>query len=64
MLAAANWQEYVQKALLLAQNPEVLSDLRYQIPQLVKNSPLMDGESYCQAVEKLYIRLYKNRCLS
>ena len=64
MLAAANWQEYVQKALLLAQNPELLQDLRHQIPQLVKNSPLMDGKSYCQAVEKLYIRLYKNRGLS
>ena len=64
MLAAANWQEYVQKALLLAKNPELLQDLRHQIPQLVKNSPLMDGKSYCQAVEKLYIRLYKNRGLS
>lgn len=64
MLAAANWQEYVQKALLLAQNPELLQDLRSQITQLVKSSPLMNGRDYCQAVEKLYIRLYEKRCLS
>ena len=64
MLAVANWQEYVQKALLLAKNPELLQDLRHQIPQLVKNSPLMDGKNYCKAVEKLYICLYKKSCLS
>lgn len=42
MLAAANWQEYVEKALLLAKNPELLQDLRHQIPQLVKKKTI-DG---------------------
>jgi predicted O-linked N-acetylglucosamine transferase (SPINDLY family) len=41
----------------LGNNPDILCDLRFQLRDMVKNSPLMDEQGYAAQVEKLYHRL-------
>lgn len=53
-LACATREEYVAKAVALAKDKELLSTLHQQIPVMMKDSPLMDGPAYVQAVEDMY----------
>ena len=56
-MATDNAEEYVEIAAALGNNPDILCDLRFQLRDMVKNSPLMDEEGYAAQVEKIYHRL-------
>ncbi|ORU00509.1 TPR domain protein, putative component of TonB system [Anaerovibrio sp. JC8] len=49
--------EYVEIAAALGNNPDVVADLRLQLRDMVKASPLMDEAGYAAQVEQLYHQL-------
>ena len=53
-LAAGDADEYVNIAARLADDKEILCLLHQEVRNLLCHSPLLDGESYCREVEKLY----------
>ncbi|WP_072000133.1 hypothetical protein [Selenomonas ruminantium] len=53
-LACATFAEYIAKAVALAMDKDLLQALHQQIPQLMQESPLMNGAAYVQAVEDMY----------
>ena len=53
-LAAFSPQEYIERAVLLAKNPELLAGLQANLRHIMEKSPLMDGQAYLQAVENAY----------
>lgn len=53
-MAADNAEEYVEIAATLGNNPDILRDLRFQLRDMVKSSPLMDEQGYAAQMEKLY----------
>lgn len=56
-LAAGDADGYVQIAVRMAEDKELLRLLHRELRGLLKVSYLMDGEKYCRAVENLYRRL-------
>ena len=60
-LIAHSEAEYIEKAVLLAQNPEILAALRVNLRQMVLASPLVDCKAYTRDLEEILIRLYKGR---
>lgn len=56
-LAAGDADGYVQIAVRMAEDKELLRLLHRELRGLLKASYLMDGEKYCRAVENLYRRL-------
>ena len=58
-LAAASDEEYVEKAVALAKDPELLAVLHEKIPELMKSSPVMDGAGYVRDVEAAYLRMWQ-----
>ena len=56
-LAAADDAGYMERAVMLAQNMDVLTFLHKNLRRMLQTSPLMDGYSYCRDVEKLYFLL-------
>ncbi len=45
-LIAKNWQEYEQKAVSLAQNPAMFSQLKQQLTAQIKSAPLSDSSAF------------------
>ena len=60
-LAAQNKEEYVNIAVSLAQDKELLIALRRNLRSMMKKSPLMDGKAYMRDLEELYLNLIKNK---
>ncbi|MBP3819598.1 MAG: hypothetical protein J6H31_14995 [Butyrivibrio sp.] len=58
-LAAKNKEEYVNIAVALAQDRELLIALRQNLRSMMKKSPLMDGKAYMRDLEELYQNLMK-----
>ena len=58
-LAAASDEEYVEKAVALAGDRELLAVLHEKIPELMKSSPVMDGAGYVRDVEAAYLRMWQ-----
>lgn len=56
-LAAADDAGYLERAVMLAQNMDILAYLHKNLRHMLQNSPLMDGHRYCREVEKLYLNL-------
>ena len=54
-LAAADDAGYMERAVMLAQNMDILTFLHKNLRHMLQISPLMDGYSYCREVEKLYL---------
>ena len=54
-LAAADDAGYMERAVMLAQNMDILTFLHKNLRHMLQTSPLMDGDSYCREVEKLYL---------
>ena len=56
-LAAPDDAGYVERAVMLAQNMDILTFLHKKLRHMLQTSPLMDGYRYCREVETLYFRL-------
>lgn len=52
--------EYVEKAVLLASDWELLHDLHLQLRNIMEASPLMDKEGYMRDLENNYRRIWQN----
>ena len=53
-LTAEKADEYVEKAILLGNNPEVVAELRRELRGIVEHSPLMDEKAYARLVEDAF----------
>lgn len=61
-LIAENLREYTGKAVQLAKNGMLLNRLHRELPELVRNSRLMDGKGYMQELEKSYRQIWGLYC--
>lgn len=61
-LIAENLREYSAKAIQLAKNGVLLNRLHRELPDLVKNSRLMDGKAYMQDLEDAYRQIWDLYC--
>ena len=62
-LAVDSYEEYVNRAVMLAGDWELLEILRKNLRAMMKNSPLMNSEEYVRAVEKVFIEILNKRRL-
>jgi len=53
-LVAGSWEEYQERAVALAADPERLASLRRDLRRRIRESPLMDGASLARRVEEKY----------
>lgn len=60
-LAAATTQDYVARAVQLAQDQELLNALHIRLRQMLRSSPLMDVTRYVGEIETLYEWLWQER---
>ena len=56
-LAVDSYDDYVQRAVLLAGDWELISILRQNLRTMLEKSPLMDAESYVREMEQAFIDL-------
>lgn len=56
-LAVDSYDEYINRAIMLAGDWELLTILRKNLRTMMKKSPLMDSESYVRELEKVFIRI-------
>ena len=61
-LSVASWEEYIAKAVALAEVRILLQNLHEQIPAMFKSSSVMDGKSYVQDVEQAYREIWQIWC--
>ena len=54
-LAVASYDEYVQRAVLLASDWEFLSIFRKNLRTMLMTSPIMDWNSYVREIEQAFI---------
>ena len=59
---ADNEDEYINKAIYLANDIELLSNIRKNLRNLMKKSPLTDGKVFTKKLESLYRNVWKNHC--
>lgn len=52
-------EEYIQKALLLAQDRELLNALHLGLRSMMENSPIMNEKQYMQELEQGYKRIWQ-----
>lgn len=52
-------EEYIQKALLLAQDRELLNALHLGLRNMMENSPIMNEKKYMQELEQGYKRIWQ-----
>ena len=56
-LAVATYDEYIDRAIMLAGDWELLTILRKNLRTMMKKSPLMDSQNYIREVEEIFIKL-------
>lgn len=61
-LAASSVDEYIERAVLLAENPELLQGLQQNIRSMMEKSPLMDRKLYMQDIQAAYRKIAKKNC--
>ena len=59
-LIAHTQQEYIDKAISLAYDPERRINLRSNLRKQMAESPLCDGDSLANAIENAYLEMWKN----
>lgn len=57
-LAAPDAQSYVERAVAVAGDVQLLTMLRQQLRGMMRRSPLMDGPGYAREVESLYRQIW------
>jgi protein O-GlcNAc transferase len=55
-------EEYIAKAVELAQNPAKLAELRSSLQQRMKDSPLCNAKRMAQEIEAAYRQMWQNWC--
>ena len=58
-LAATTAEEYVEKAVALSEDKELLTALHRNLRPMMQKSPLMDGRSYVREVEGMYEKIWQ-----
>ena len=58
-LIANSLQEYEQKALDFAQNPEKLAQIKHKLSTHIKNANLFNSAQFARDLEQTYVNLYK-----
>ena len=58
-LAVKNFSEYVERAVTLASDKELLEVLHKNLRLMMKNSPLINEKLYAEEVEKFYLHILK-----
>ena len=61
-LVANSSRDYVAKAVQLASNGILLNKLHRELPDMMRNSRLMDGKAYMQDVEAAYKKIWQHYC--
>ncbi len=61
-LVAGSSRDYVAKAVQLATNGILLNKLHRELPDMMRNSRLMDGKAYMQDVEAAYKKIWHHYC--
>ncbi|MBR2518673.1 MAG: hypothetical protein IKE46_02625 [Selenomonadaceae bacterium] len=56
-LAVDNVDDYISRAVMLANDTELLTLLRRNLRGMMKNSPLMDGKTYIRNIEKVFAQI-------
>ena len=56
-LAVDNVDEYISRAVMLANDWDLLALLRRNLRDMLKNSPLMDGKTYVRELEKFFVEI-------
>ncbi len=58
--AASNFEEYIQRAVALANDTDLLKNLRVNLRDVMKNSHLMNAAEYVKELEEFYIAAVEN----
>ena len=58
-LAVATYDDYVERAIALAGDWELLAILRKNLRGMMKKSPLMDSENYIREVEAAFKKILR-----
>ncbi|BAL84162.1 hypothetical protein SELR_24540 [Selenomonas ruminantium subsp. lactilytica TAM6421] len=58
-LVAFSIEEYIERAVMLAENPELLTGLQTNLRHIMENSPLMDRQGYVRMVESVYADMWE-----
>ena len=58
ILAVTSYDEYVKRAVALANDTELIAILRKNLRVMMKKSPLMDSEGYIRAAEQAFIEVF------
>ena len=56
-LAVASYDEYINRAVMLANDWELLALLRKNLRTMMKKSPLMDSENYMREIQEAFIKI-------
>lgn len=59
-LAVSNLTEYIQRAVALANDKDLLQVLHKNLRAMFQNSPLMDAENYVREVEEIYLQIWND----
>lgn len=57
-LTAATEEEYIAKAINLANSPDLLNELHGNLRQIMQNSPVMDAKNYLTEIQSAYEEIY------
>lgn len=57
-LAAPDLADYIERAVALAQDRQLLTALHEQLPQMMRESPLMNAQLYLSEVEQAYWQVF------
>ena len=58
-LIAGSTEEYIERAVLLARDRELLGALQMAVPRMMRASPLMDAAGYVRAMETAYQMIWE-----
>jgi len=57
-LAVSNLNEYIQRAIYLANDKDLLQVLHKNLRTMFQNSPLTDTENYVREIEEIYLQIW------
>jgi protein O-GlcNAc transferase len=58
-LVADSTSSYIERAVNLAEDKELLINLRKSLRQQMKDSPLCDAESFAKNIEDVYLNIWE-----
>ena len=63
-LAVSNIEEYIQRAVYLANDKDLLAILHKNLRTMFETSPLMDSKNYIKEIEEIYLQIWNDFCES